>query len=60
MSSNVKFHDFNDYFMNRFNEGNRDENGEYENGGIGVFSKGEYFEVVEHDEFMKELKKKML
>ena len=54
--TDVKFHDLNDHFMNRFNEGERDENGEYVDGGIGVFAKGEYFEVVEWDDFMKELK----
>ena len=53
--ASVRFFDFDSYFMSRFNEGERDENGEWKDGGIGVFEPGEYFEVVEHDEFITEL-----
>ena len=35
-------------------------NGDYVNGGIGVFAKGEYFEVKEYDEWQKELKEQLI
>ena len=57
--SSVNFFDFNRYFMEQSCAGVRNEKDEYVNYGIGVFDKGEYFDVKEWDEWQEELKKQL-